>query len=300
VLLPVGPLLGPIICGPNSTLYFRRQFAYENASEGPVTALSTNGRSKTIDLKEGTGLLERVIFSAFNVDANGNLYAIGNSSRDWAHSYLVAYDKGGQFVWKSSLNQPIHASFVLPLGNNRFLISGTLPQPAGQRLQSVTSLFDGGGNELRSLKLPDDDSEQSADPQTGTFFNPTISLGDAKLGPDGNVYLFKASSVPRVIVMDTEGKTLRTLKLTPPAENAQPEEFFISRQWIAVAYLSAQGDRQVANGDLALYNPETGVVLQMYHTPGGGILTAIEDNALIYMGPTPDHRNYRLGRAPLT
>ncbi|MGH9741399.1 MAG: hypothetical protein ACRD51_03515 [Candidatus Acidiferrum sp.] len=297
--IPAGPLLGQIICGPNSTVYLRRESPNENAFESAITEISFAGKSNTISPNEGTGLQGRVIFSAFNTDSSGNLYAIANSSREAEHSYLLAYNKDGHFVWKSSLRQPIHASFVLPLNDNRFLISGTLPSKAGQRLQSVTSIFDDGGNELKSLKLSDDDASQSQDPQSSIFFNPTIQLGDAKVGRDGSIYLLKASPEPTVLVIDGEGTILRTLKLKPPAEKAQAYDFFIGRRGIAIAYSPAQESQQLLNADLALYNSETGAIVQMYSTSVHGILACMEDDSLIYMGPTPDHKNYRLGRTPL-
>lgn len=298
--LPVAPLLGEIVSGPNSTLYFRRQFPNENTLEGAITILASSGKSRTINPREGTGLLGRVIFSAFNVDAEGNLYAVANSSQE-NDSYLIAYDKDGHFLWKSALRPGIHAAFLLPVNNNRFLVSGIILSSMTKKkpLQSITSLFGSGGNELKSLKLPDDDSQQSADGKDGMYFNSTIELGNARVGPDGNIYLFKASSIPRVIVLDTEGKTLRTLKLVPPNKTAQASDFFISGRGIAVSY------QPLSTANLALYNAETGALVQTYSTisadgRGMGILAGLEDNSLIFMGPTADHKNFRLGRTPLT
>jgi hypothetical protein len=301
--LAVAPLFGAIVCGANSMLYLRTSAGTGNPFEGKITALSADGTSKLFDPKEGTGLQGHVVFSAFNVDPEGALYAVANSSQEFKNSYLVAYDKQGHFVWKAALHQPLHATFVLPMDKDHFLISGVVAEPKpGIPPQTFTALFDKGGNELKSLKLPEDDSSTSKDPQTGLIFNTAVGLSTARMGPDGNAYLLKASAVPTVQVLDADGNLLKTFRLTPPDENEQAYDFFLTKNSFAVSYMPADDPHDGVKPSIpkiVLYTASTGETRTTYFAPATMAPSCSEGDSFTFIASTPDRKQYQIGTIEL-
>lgn len=288
-----------IVCDVHSTMYFRLDEAKTNPFEGKITILSVDGKSRTIEPKAGTGLQGRVIFSGLNVDRAGNIYIVGNSSEE-KNSYLVAYDAGGHYMWKSALPLPIHASYVLPMANSRFLVSGILPRKTAEdNFESATLLVDARGNAIKSLKAADDDAGQVKDDQ-GNYVNRTIQQSNARIGADGMVYVLKASSPAKIQEIDQNGNLQKTLELTSPAAGARAYDFFVEKDSFVVAYMPANDDAPLTQGNVMLYDAKSGVLKGRYQTQPRGILACGQDNMLTYLGPTPDHKLYHVGTVKMS
>src|SRR5882724_8043700 len=140
--VPVGSIFGQIICGPNAKMYFRRESAKQSGYLTPITELNPDGTIVVFDPYQGVGLQGRVILSGFDAGNDDHLYAIANSNAD-GKSYIIAYDDIGRFDWKAPLSKGVHATFVLPIGQDRFVVSGVLPRKADtEQWISVTAIFD--------------------------------------------------------------------------------------------------------------------------------------------------------------
>jgi hypothetical protein len=291
-------IVGNVVCGPDSSIYYRPSQAYQNPLEEPLTVLSPDGKLGTIDLRTGTGLPGHIYVFAFNVDSKGKFYAVIRSGKETT-SYLASYDKQGRFLEKAPLQEPVRPTFLFPMSDEQIVISGMAPRPAAGRgpAVSVTGLFDAEGHELKSLKLPDGDAGETVTPVTQTISNTTIEAGNARPGPDGGAYIFKASPTPKVQELDASGDVLRVLDLAPPLPGAEAFDFFgLSRGTIAVAYEIDQGP--YTGLYVSLYNGSTGAAKATYLDRGKGILACSEGNSVIIMRPTADH-HFALGRVAL-
>ena len=273
--LPAEPIFGNVVCGPHLSLYFREQEKLQNPLQSPVTGLTMNGESSTFDLKNIPDLHGHVSVFAFGVDAGGNIYAIAKGEEDPA-SYLAVYDRQGRYVGKVSLRDSVRASFLVPVNNTRFLLGGTtIPRSKSENPRAVTALIDSQGNKLRSLAAPEDDQAGAALPDSGRFFNPSVELGAARLGSDGDVYLFKASPIPRVQVLDPQGNPLRDFLLSPPAKGAQAFDFFLLGNSLVAVYQLEQpvnGEQQLVE----IYSAATGEPTATYVKRAPGILACTE------------------------
>jgi hypothetical protein len=295
--LPAGPIFGNVVCGPHLSLYFRGQGKLQNPLESPVTELTIDGKSRTLDLTKIPELRGHVYIFALGLDSRGAIYAVAKGEEN-AVSYLAFYDRQGHYLGKSALQEPVRASFQAPVNNNLFLIAGmTMPKDGGANPTSVTALIDSQGSKLRSLAIPEDDQAGAVLPDSGRFFNPSVELGAARLGSDGYVYLFKAASTPTVQVLDAQGNTLRNFQLTPPAAGAQAFDFFLLGNSIVAVYQLGQP----LNGEYQLvefYNAKTGKPTVTYAKRAPGILACSEGKTLVFLRPTPDH-HYALGKVAL-
>jgi len=295
--LPAEPIFGNVVCGPHLSLYFRGQEKLQNPLESPITELTMNGKSSTFDLKNIPDLQGRVSIFAFGVDPNGDIYAIAKSEAD-AASYLAIYDRQGRYVGKASLQVSLRASFLVPVNNTRFLLGGiTIPKSKGVNPQPVTALIDSRGNKLKSLAIPEDDQAGAALPGSGRFFNASVELGTARVSSDGYIYLFKASATPNVQVLDSQGNTIKNLRLLPPAPGAQAFDFFLVGKSVAAVYQIEQplnGEQQFVE----FYSAETGEPMSTYVKRAPGILACTEGETMVFLRPTADHR-YALGEVSL-
>jgi hypothetical protein len=213
----------------------------QEAAKQPPQLLPAPTEWRTTELN-ATSIADKIVcdvhstISGLNVDRAGNIYIVGNSSEE-KNSYLVAYDAGGHYMWKSALPLPIHASYVLPMANSRFLVSGILPRKTAEdNFESATLLVDARGNAIKSLKAADDDAGQAKDDQ-GNYVNRTIQQSNARIGADGMVYVLKASSPAKIQEIDQNGNLQKTLELTSPAAGARAYDFFVEKDSFVVAYM---------------------------------------------------------------
>jgi hypothetical protein len=302
--VPVGQTVNPYVCGQNSKVYFRRIRRGDSVFKAPVIALSLDGTSKTIDLRSDIGLTGDVEIYAYNTDSSGAIYAIAKSTDHW-QPHLVSYDEDGRYVSKVALQESFFARFMLAINDNRFLAAG-MKRPATLTYgpdpkASITSLFDNQGKEVKALKLPEDDATITMD--LGISSDDPIEFGTARLGPDGRVFVFKASAQPRVQILDADGSTQQVLTLTPPTKTSEPTDFFVvdhSRAVVVYArHLPFPDDRTTMSQFITLYDTDTGEMLanDTYDVPGN--IVCSEGNSLVFMTAAPDRRHYQLGRSTI-
>lgn len=301
--LEVGALFGNIVCAADSSMYFRRLLALgpvESALRLPVTRLAADGTFNTIPLGKIPELEGEINVFAFNVDRDGSLYTVVQAQGDADRQYLIAFSPKGEFLWKSTLSVSLRPSFLLPVPNQHFLISGMTPPKKGEAPSPVTGLFYRDGGLVKSLTLPLD-AAATIEMEPGRMVNFAIQRGSAKLGPDDLVYLFKAEPHPKVQVMDTSGTTLRILELAPPVEKDEPFDFFVDRHSVVVAYqqqLPERNGKRAVRMVFAVYDATTGEPIIAYEQKTRGIVACIEDGSITYLIPTPD-QHFAIARAVL-
>jgi hypothetical protein len=291
--MPAQMVTRPFICGANSKIYLRPTVR-ENLA-GPISVLALDGKSLTIHPADGTGF-PSVYTLSFNADSKGNFYSAiqPTNGLQW---YLAAYDNEGHFKWRSAFAIRFTPTFLLPIKNDQFIVGGVgvRASPENPKGDTVVGVFGKDGVMIRSLSLPDDDAEGTAE-----GFNRAIQFGIAMPGPDGLSYIFRASANPKVQILDADGTVMRTLTLPAVSDDAWPSNFFILENSIAVAYLDSKSDGVcLTEGDFTIYDDKTGKMLVNYRIPAKGILTCRESNYLVFLTSVKGDNNFHLARTDL-
>jgi hypothetical protein len=105
------------------------------------------------------------------------------------------------------------------------------------------------------------------------------------LGFDGNIYIFRASSSPKVQVIDQEENLLRVIMLDTPTKDAWPTDFFAVDDSIAVGYLmSKQENVCLVEANFTLYDRVTGKALRNFIIPMSPLFfVGVEDRSILYV-----------------
>jgi hypothetical protein len=300
--LAVSVITGITVCDPSPNVYLRLVKRNQPVVQAPFRIMRPNGES--IEVEPATALPDRLIITAFGVDPDGNLYAtlqLGHSPQ-W---YTARFDQNGKFIGKAPLSEKLTPFFILPLRDHRAVIGGVRPATSAeeQHVASLVGLFDTDGQMLRSLSLPDDDKEEEVTKQEvgkHTFYsvnNRAVERGRAVLGADGTVYIFRASSIPKVQVLDAEGNTRRVFSLVPPGSDALPSDFYVFGNSIAVGYFeSKQENVCLTEGNLALYDPISGMLTANFVVPlSPDVFLCAQNHSLIYLKALKTGPNYQRG-----
>lgn len=198
---------------------------------------------------------------AYFVARDGEVHQIAQVPRTY-EIYVVRWKKDGSFGGSTRLEArfaPNGPLAVFPSGE--IVVSGFAPHDSDlPRDTPMTLLFDKEGRLVRELVLEGDryderhtEATEQQQEEDRTKQRSAVSLGDAVIGTDGNLYLLRRSLPARVFVLSPNGELVRTLTV----ESGDPE--------LLPAKL-AERDGKVA---VFLYNfeqPETVLVVADAHT----------------------------------
>jgi hypothetical protein len=257
-----------------------------------------------IDLRGAAEDRQDVIATVFNVDKHGNVYVaiqVGTSDQ-W---YLAVYANDGRFLRKIKLPEGLVPSFLVPIENSRFVIGGVKSRTTAEesRTASLVALLDKDGAQLKSLSLPDDDEHEEVTKQTGgkyvtySVLNSTIEHGRAVVGPDGDVYIFRASPEPTVQILDSYGNPLRVISLATVTQDLLPSNFYVFDDAIAVGYELTKENLCPVKGFFALYGRQSGKLLENFSIPlAPKLLLCAQSHALLYLKASPGDKSYEMAR----
>jgi len=305
--VPYSLVTSDSICDSRSGIYLRTIKESQALTQAPFRFLQEDGKSLEIDPSNVSSPPTSVYSTAFNVDSTGKFYVtiqIGRSVQ-W---YVATFDKYGHFLNKVAISEKFNPWFLLPISNGRFVIGGVKQQVLAeeQHVASVIGIFDSNGEKLKSLSLPDDDTEEVVSKENTvkyvsySVYNRTIQSGRALLGSDGNAYIFRASSSPKVQVIDQEGNLLRVMTLDTPTNDAWPTDFFAVGNSIAVGYLmSKQKNVCLVEANFTLYDRVTGKALRNFTIPMSPLFFAgMKDRSILYV-KTEKKSDLQLGRVSI-
>lgn len=302
-------LTWPVACGSPTGIYFRQLVGKESWTLAPITMLLPDGTSKTIDLRAASNFQEPVIGTTFDVDRQGNIYVAVQIGRgiQW---YVAKYDKSGKFIYKIVLPKRFMPFFLLPISGDRVLTGGTFSRSSGEEThtKSLVAIFDREGNQLNSLSLPGDDSNEiiAKEPNVKQIYysvsNPTIEAGKAVLAEDGNIYVLRASDKPVVqVISQQDGIPLRTFDLEPAGHDMLPSEFLVYKDSIAVGYFISKSDKICpTKGFLILYGRQAGDVMMRYLVQlAPPLFVCVQDHQLVYFQGSKERSNYHTARVAI-
>jgi hypothetical protein len=180
------------------------------------------------------------------------------------------------------------ANLLAAFPNGNSLIVGTSSSSAGRpsagSWQPFTGIYDSSGRFIRQVTLPEDVVNDFGDdagggaalrgtgaaarslaqaPQTKRskprqFFEVAIATGGLASGPDGNVWILRASDPLRLYAVDAGGQVIHHFQLPPPVPGRKPSEFGFSGPGRAYfQFTPIAGDPAVSSGPsrlLAVFN----------------------------------------------
>lgn len=190
------------------------------------------------------GFMDRGIFVA----GNGDVYRMGWELDTRGFFDVVKFRKGGPV--QSTVRLEIERGFVpqhlavFPSGE--FLLSGTI-----DRAMPKAAVFNAGGKLIKTIYEPEDEEarnqtvahnpnylfEASADQRFGVY----DIMGDAAVGPDGNVYLLRAAPPALVFVISPKGEVTRKFRVDPGDDSLISSSIWIHANRLAVAFQPRRG-----------------------------------------------------------
>lgn len=285
--LRASAILGPLKCDREGTLYLRQYFGDDTDAQNPVVALRNDGTVQAeFRLKAVPGLAPDSSIFTYAV-YGGRLFALlGDQSEGEVRLWLAEFDRQGVAVTKSLFARSFFPSVLAPLSPDRFYVAG-LNKPLGPsstgKERPIAGVFDSEARLVKDLTM-----KSEAGKIEGII---GAHLGDASLGPDGMLYVLKASAEPVVTVLTPAGEVARRFQLRPPLPGAQAYElhalegrFIVSYQW---SKLQKFAEGVEARSVYTVYNLYDGEPIVNYTNQVRGIPACFNEDAITFLTTTP-------------
>lgn len=276
--------------------------------------------------------------TSFGVLPDGKVYALiftrgnapSNGPRPDPQYYVERFKDDGT---EDSMT-PIHAPpgvahwFADQLGafpDGNFLIVGTSTEsterPSAGSWQPFTAVYDPSGRFVSEVTLANDivnnfdkggtgrprgtagAQNQASPPEASKpqqYFEVAISTGGLVNGPDGNVWILRASNPVRLYAIDSSGRVTQRLRFSSPVPGLMPFDFgFAGPGQIFLDFVRPPATPSVPSGPselLAIFNTISQQFEALYTLPedankGLNALACSDRNGgFLYLGGTPDNR----------
>ena len=228
----------PLKCDEDGNVYARFLSGFRPSPE--IVKIAPDGTKKAaFDYSRLAGL-DRAFSDDFTVAPNGELYdLIELPTRTGYQVFLLRFSDNGTFQDKHELLAPVPIipAQVLALRDGNLFVSGVVR--VGERKgKAFNGIFVSNGQLLREFALKGDPEPKahSDSPSNAAFLNLAVVTGQAMLGADGNIYLFRRMSPVLLYVVSPSGQLLRTLIITSPNDKAEPVAAAMGRNSIAVVF----------------------------------------------------------------
>ena len=187
--------------------------------------------------------MDRGVFVA----SNGDVYRMGWEQNGGGPFDVVKFRKGGSV--HSTVRPEIERGFwpqhlaVFPSGE--FLLSGTVDDTMPK-----AAVFNASGKLIKTIYEPEDEEarNQTVAHNPNYMLNPSETrwgvydeLGDAAVGPDGNVYLLRSAPPALVFVISPKGEVIRKFRVDPGDASLISSSIWIHSNRLAVAFKPRRG-----------------------------------------------------------
>lgn len=163
-----------------------------------------------------------------SVFPDGNFLIVGTSSGDsgdlpgagsW-RPFTAIYDPHGRFVREVNLPDDV-VNHEAPVGGSphKAINAPTTTPPATTVTQSP------GGAKVESPPQQETQASSTQQSKPHDFFEVEISTGDVANGPDGNVWVLRASDPLKLYAVDSSGEVIKHFQFSPPARGLKPFSF---------------------------------------------------------------------------
>jgi hypothetical protein len=302
-------LLAPLRCDSSGDVYIRRLMP-GRVHHAPVIKFSPDGEKLAVFSLDSVPGLTDAEMPDFAVGLRRDVYLLALSIKDTErHVAVVRFSERGNYESTISLGPMfVPANFAVFLTGD-FLISGTqttVPEPADTdsepKREPFTAVFDGSGRMVKRISLPGDvdlnpsksgkGSRDTGEAEKKQAPAAEITQGEAAPGDDGNVYLMRRTSPPLVYVISAGGEVVRTLKVTPPAGNAEVWSMKYAYGGRLVFEFTVPTPVNGSRPDIifSLVDAETGQRVLDYKAPPkmGGSFVCYSQEKVVTLGTMPD------------
>jgi hypothetical protein len=266
------PLRLPVRCDSEQNFYLR---AFESGNQlSPVLRISTRSDTTlkfawTADIGFSEGILED-----FAVTPDGEVYELVQAGND---VYVLAFDHDGGYRSKTKLDEQFWGAHIAAFPNGRaFLVTGAeLVIKGGPPPKLVNRIFDASGRLLRDLTLKNDPGEVKRDDkdkqQDTNYFESKavlpLVMGDAQTDASGNAYIYRASDIGTVYVLNSSGDPVRKLEIAPPEVGFKPGLMQVSSGRLGIIFQKVATDGQILKEVMLAVDTTTGTITQEYVVP---------------------------------
>jgi hypothetical protein len=275
-------LFGDFECDSSGAVYIRQDTPGDQLKE-PVVRIKASDQPVTFNVPQSEFQdLDYYVF-AFAVETGGSVLELAQVPRDKdgkSSTYLLTFDKDGQFRHKTRLSTSFRPVSLVALAGGNILATGTVEGANPKDLKSITAIFNTDGELVRQLQ-----SSPGLPPNPKQLNPERVRLGD-----DQNILVLREGEPTRVDVYSQTGNLIRSLKLHPPFEHAQAYEVYGSGYRIIVQYgrVTAQGETPDGRTFFAVYQGETGELLNAYTQVSRGIVACIRNGEATVLVPGSD------------
>lgn len=251
----------------------------EGVSAGSMTHLQT---------LPGVAHWVPVLLGAF---PKGNFLIAGQKSEDagrpgpgsW-RPFTAIYDSSGRFLIELNLPEDVVNHFSEYTGSAEGTAAAETP-PA-KRAGAVQP----GASEQAGAPAQ---SKQSSKPHE--YLGISIRSGGIVSGPDGNLWILRASDPLRLYAVDAAGQVVKHFQLSPPVAGSTPQFGFAGPEQIFFAFTDAGGESNPHPGPsemIGVFDIATEQFNALYTVPRtkGFLGCADGRGGFIYVGSSPDRR----------
>lgn len=224
----------------------------------------------------------------------GTLSGSANPGAISRRPFTAIYDPSGRFVREVTLPDDV----VNELANDNGSVqqgpkNGEAPTPAGKVGAAL-----GAGDKVQSAADAQAQAVPTEPPKARESFDLSIATGDMVSGPDGNLWILRASDPLRLYAVSSAGEVVRHFQFPVPASGLKPFQFgFAGPEQIFFEFAHFAGSSGAASGStnaLAVFNALSERFETLYTLPDtekGFRALACSDGrgGFLYLGGTSDN-----------
>jgi len=310
---PDQPILGQTRCDTAGNLYVR-YYQPTNVLGAPVVKISAEGKRAALFSLQSVSGFSAASMKDFSVGLRGEVHVLAaRTVEDRFEIDIVTFREDATFASTTAVGLDLVPEHISAFPSGELLISGWRARPADasaiQRdklapVDAFLAVVNPDGKVAKEVGFPARAGSDGAPGAPGEGIDRSeVSLGGAAAGEDGNVYLLRRSSKPVVYVISPSGDLVRTLRVTPPSEGAEPATVKISTgNRLLLEFLKpAPGKKQVWNTETySLVDGESGERLIDYLAGPeiSGSLACYTPNGFTFLGSAKDGRPAILRAVP--
>lgn len=256
----------PLKCDEKGNVYARFFSGFLPSSE--IVKITPDGaRAATYDYARVSGL-ENASATDFALGGARELYEMVEVPTETGHeAILLRFSEDGTFKDKSKLIAPkvFVPSRLLILQDGNLFISGVVSE-GREKGKAFNGIFKADGRLIRDFALKGDAKplEHSAlNNEPTILLNPAVASGQAMLGADGNIYLFRHLTPAFVYVVSPAGQLVQTLTVKPPVEKAEPVGALMGSTSMAILF-QVPDESDVSNSRIRVVSLQTGEAITDY------------------------------------
>lgn len=268
-----GAFMNPSKCDADGNLYIRK-YAMDRPLLSPVVKIDPEGKRNALFDPVAFSQLQLDRADAFSPAPDGGLYQIATAGIVKPQIYVIHFSSDGSPSSPIRLDADFEPYEFAAFPSGNLLVSG-IERDLGNKSDAghrFTAVFSADGRLLAQLSLeraagPAESSKKSARKAAAKAGGaespkaaPSLDLAEAEVGADGNIYALRRSSPALVFVISPAGTIVRTLKVSAPVAGDMPDGFHVSKNRMAVSFLSDDNQARV----LVINDAETGQRIATY------------------------------------